>query len=310
MAEFLLEYIEKEGYESKLENGNLIVNPGPQFFVATHMDTIRRNMEFRVEDEIIYGRGANDPKGSIASILIFLDKVKNLNLSIVFLKDEEEGGSGSMEFVRRHAGRYAIIMEPTSLRICNHHAGNIEIVFRVEEEETHGSFCGGAIEKTIDMIEELKKLNFWKEGKYFDSCFTVQEINGENQYYLNPGLCTGRIETRILPEQSAEKIADEMIQIIKKYGHAEIKEIWNGYEMRDQWFMEKVKDACRRASIPYITSGMKSWTDAIVFNIAGIKSIVFGPGNLKYAHTQNEHVKIKEIEKAAEFLLAFNEVMG
>ena len=314
MIDFIVHETEKLGYDVKIEGdeiNNLFIDGKHNFIIATHMDTIEREMEIRQEGNKIYGRGASDAKASIASILLFLEKAEQLNFSIAFLSDEEEDAKGSHFFVKKHRIKEAIIMEPTSLRICNYHAGNIEIFFEIMDEETHGSFCGGAINKAIKMIEKLNKMNCWKKGKYFDSCLTIQEIKSINPYYLNPERCAGRIEARLLAEQNAYEIAEKMRKIIEEYGEAEFKEIWNGFEIsKDDKMVMLAGKACKKADIPFLLHGMPSWTDALVFNKSGIKSIVFGPGELKYSHTKNEYLSIEEIEKAKNFLYALNILIG
>lgn len=313
MIDFLAEKIEKIGYEARVEGKkakNVFIDSGNKFAVITHMDTIEREMKIECERGKIYGRGASDAKASIASILLFLEKAERLNFSVAFLSDEEEDAKGSQIFVKKHRIEKAVIMEPTSLRVCNYHAGNIEIFFEIFEEETHGSFCGGAIERALGMIEELKKMKCWKKGKYFDSCISVQEIKSLNPYYLNPEKCEGRIEARLLAEQDANEIAGEMRGIIEKYGKAEIKEIWNGFKIDDgDEMVVLARKACEKAKIPFLLDGMPSWTDAMVFNQYDIKCIVFGPGDLKHSHTKNEFVNIAEIEKAKEFLYALNNML-
>ncbi len=132
MIDFIVHETEKLGYDVKIEGdeiNNLFIDGKHNFIIATHMDTIEREMEIRQEGNKIYGRGASDAKASIASILLFLEKAEQLNFSIAFLSDEEEDAKGSHFFVKKHRIKEAIIMEPTSLRICNYHAGNIEIFF-------------------------------------------------------------------------------------------------------------------------------------------------------------------------------------
>ena len=310
MLDFLVHEIEKMGYETRMEGNevkNVVIDANTHFVVATHMDTIERKMKTRVDGNRIYGRGASDAKASIASILLFLEKAKQLNFSIAFLSDEEEDAKGSQFFVKKHKVKRAIIMEPTSLKICNYQAGNIEAIFEVISEETHGSFCGSVIDKVIEMIGELKQMKCWKKGKYFDSCMAIQEINSKNPYYLNPEKCTGRIEARLLAEQNAEAIAKEMKKIMEGYGKVEFKEMWNGFEINENdELVELARKACKKAGLPFILNGMPSWTDAIIFNEYDIKCIIFGPGELRYAHTMNEFVRAEEIEKAAEFLVALN----
>jgi len=312
MMDFIADSIAKMGYEAKIEDEmNLVIDAGHEMYIATHMDTIRREMPVRIEENRIYGRGASDAKASIAAILLFLERARELNVSVAFLSDEEEDAKGSQAFVKKHRPKNAIIMEPTSLRICNYQAGSIEAIFEIESDEIHGSFCGGAIDRAMEMLDKLKAMECWKKGKYFDSCLTVQEIKSINPYYLCPAKCEGRIEARLLAEQKADEVAGEMKTIIERYGKVDFKEIWNGFEIgENEKLLQIAKRACFDASISFSLDGMPSWTDAIIFNNAAIKCIIFGPGELKYAHTMKEFVRVEEIEKAAEFLLALNKAIA
>ena len=313
IANFISKFIRRVGFDVAIdEMGNVIVKGNEKIVVTTHMDTIKRKIKIRKEGNKIYGTGACDAKASIASLLLFLEKIKELNFTIAFLCDEEEDAKGSEIFLKNCKAEMAIIMEPTSLKLCNYHAGNIEATFEIYGEEMHGSFCSkNAIENAIEMFQEIKRLDCWRKGKYFDSCITLHEIICENQFYLNPKLCKGRLEARILAEQSAEKIAKEIENVVKKYGKIEFKEIWNGFEVGEEENIVKIcKDAIEKAGIKFSLDGMPSWTDAIRFNEKGIKCVVFGPGNLKMAHTEKEFIDLEEIEFATNFLINLNEILN
>ncbi len=306
-------FIVKEIGDAEMDEiGNVIVYGKKGIFVATHMDTIDRNYSIKEENKKIYGIGACDAKASIVSLILFLKKIKKPNFSIVFLCDEEEDATGSKAFLRNNEPEMAIIMEPTSLKLCNYHAGNLEANFKVYGEEMHGSFCNkNTIENFIRVYEEIKKLKHWKKGKYFDSCITLQEIECKNPYYLNPKECKGRLEARLLAEQNANEIANDIKKIVKNYGEIEFKEIWNGFEIDEkEEIVEMCKKAMQKSKIDFLMDGMPSWTDALLFNEKGIKCVVFGPGNLKIAHTEKENIDIEEIEKACKFLISFNEVLN
>ena len=45
--------------------------------------------------------------------------------------------------------------------------------------------------------------------------------------------------------------------------------------------------------------GMTAWTDAALFNDAGVPAICFGPGDIQLAHAAEEFVPLDEIDRAA-----------
>ncbi|MBO8173899.1 MAG: M20/M25/M40 family metallo-hydrolase [Thermococcus sp.] len=323
LALHIMEFLHKLGYDVHIESDgeiiNLIVNPDAELFYEVHMDTIDIRVQPFIRGNIVYGTGASDVKGGLASILLMLESLKkegkDLNVGIVFVSDEEKGGRGSALFMERYRPKMAIVLEPTDLEVHIAHAGNIEAYFEVDGKEAHGA-CPesgeNAIELTYRMLEELKALEpFKQKGKYFDPHVGLQELVCENPYYLIPALCKGRLEARLLPEQEVEDILDLFDPILEEYTlRYEYTEIWDGYELDES--EEIVQIAKRAMDLTGLDEfgGMRSWTDAINFMYNGTKTIVFGPGNLDISHTKNEHIDVRDVVKASEFLTAVNDIFG
>ncbi len=323
LALHIMEFLHKLGYDVHIESDgeiiNLIVNPNAELFYEVHMDTIDIRVQPFIRGNIVYGTGASDVKGGLASILLMLESLKregkDLNVGIVFVSDEEKGGRGSALFMERYRPKMAIVLEPTDLEVHIAHAGNIEAYFEVDGKEAHGA-CPesgeNAIELTYRMLEELKALEpFNQKGKYFDPHVGLQELVCENPYYLIPALCKGRLEARLLPEQEVEDILDLFDPILEEYTlRYEYTEIWDGYELdKSEEIVQIAKRAMDLTGLDEF-GGMRSWTDAINFMYNGTKTIVFGPGNLDISHTKKEHIDVRDVVKASEFLTAVNDIFG
>ncbi|WP_324735850.1 M20/M25/M40 family metallo-hydrolase [Thermococcus sp. SY098] len=323
LALHIMEFLHKLGYDVHIESDgeiiNLIVNPDAELFYEVHMDTIDIRVQPFIRGNIVYGTGASDVKGGLASILLMLESLKkegkDLNVGIVFVSDEEKGGRGSALFMERYRPKMAIVLEPTDLEVHIAHAGNIEAYFEVDGKEAHGA-CPesgeNAIELAYKMLEELKALEpFNQKGKYFDPHVGLQELVCENPYYLIPALCKGRLEARLLPEQEVEDILDLFDPILEEYTlRYEYTEIWDGYELdENEEIVQIAKKAMDSTGLDEF-GGMRSWTDAINFMYNGTKTIVFGPGNLDISHTKNEHIDVRDVVKASEFLTAVNDIFG
>jgi acetylornithine deacetylase len=107
---------------------------GRSLLLTGHIDTVpsgtqewtRDPFGGELEDGRIYGRGANDMKGGIASNLFVLECIQELGLSLAgdllfeTVVDEEFGGSnGTLAGrLRGFNADAAIVSEPSSLRIC------------------------------------------------------------------------------------------------------------------------------------------------------------------------------------------------
>ena len=110
---------------------------GPTVMLAGHLDTVGVDgydapFEPKVEDGLIYGRGACDMKASFATYFEVLRQLQasgeklSGDLIIAGVVDEEYGMTGS-----RHFGEngpkvdYAIVGEPSNLALCPVHKGQI-----------------------------------------------------------------------------------------------------------------------------------------------------------------------------------------
>jgi len=323
LALHIMEFLHKLDYEVHIESDgkviDLVVNPEADLFFEVHMDTIDIRAKPFVRGNIVYGTGASDVKGGLASVLLMMESLKRgnqgLNVGVVFVSDEEKGGMGSALFMERYKPKMAIVIEPTDLEVHIAHAGNIEAYFEVNGKEAHGA-CPesgiNAIDQTYKMIEELKGLEpFKQKGKYFNAYIGLQELICENPYYLIPALCKGRLEARLLPTQEVEDILDLIEPILEEYTlKYEYTEIWDGYELdEDEEIVQLAKKAMDEVGIEDF-GGMRSWTDAINFMYNGTKTIVFGPGNLDISHTKSERIDVRDVVEASEFLKKINEIYG
>jgi succinyl-diaminopimelate desuccinylase len=96
-----------------------------------HVDVVEGNdKQFTAEekDGLLYGRGTNDMKGSVAAMLVLMKRtaMKRLtpDVGLLIVSDEEVGGKGSKEFARRgYTADFVIFGEPTKLRVETKHKG-------------------------------------------------------------------------------------------------------------------------------------------------------------------------------------------
>jgi len=300
---------------------NLIINPlkTPKLVISTHVDTVslenNENNSPRIENSKVYGIGSSDPKASIVSILYALEKVEKhvfeeKGITIAFFVDEEEQGLGSEKFCEVYKPEYALVLEPTDLNICIAEAGSYEVEIIVKGRAAHGSEVEkgeNAIIKAFNLIKEVDKLSFLKEkheliGK---SNFNIQMIKGGGKLLAVPDICKLIIDFRLLPNQNLKNVKSE-IEAFLRSKKAEFKfiDFSPPFEISpDSEIVKRLKEAFeivtrKKAKI----AGMKSWTDAENFYRAKAEAAIFGPGKLEVCHTKEEHVEIKDVEIAGEFL--------
>lgn len=299
--DFLYDYIKNLGFNVVKDDLNLIVNPA-EFFVVTHVDTVSVKRPFSFDGKFAYGTGVCDAKGSIASILLALEKIDELNFGVALLSDEEEGGKGSKYFSTIYKPRMAVVMEPTSLTIAKRHYGSLEIEVVVKGKAAHASMPEhgiNAIERFFELFKKLKALKMVKQS--------ILEINGGSDEYVIPERCKAKIDFTFSPEISVADLKNRILTLLESCDVKIIEES-NGFESGN--VVKKLEKAVKMAGLNVIHSEMPSWTDAINLKLKGCDAVVWGPGELQYCHTYEERIDPKEILKASDVLIKLNEVLA
>ena len=188
-----------------------------------HLDTVPIGEEdkwhYDQGEEIggrIYGRGASDMKGGVASMIATLEKANRMHLNkrilLVLVSDEESFSSGSLELLKKHrelfAGvRYGIIPEPTGLGIQIAQKGAVGINVEIRGRQAHGATPWKGRNAIIDaarLINQLQKdsVHFKKHKLFGRSSQNIGTINGGTMANVVPEACTIEIDRRIIPGET------------------------------------------------------------------------------------------------------------
>ncbi len=285
------------------ERYNIIVNPEEKFMVNAHVDTVGEYFPPEIEGTILWGRGVMDDKAGVLIMLKLIEEFHDsLPVSYVFFVDEEEEGKGSKKYAEKYAHDFAITMEPTSLRVCTAEAGSLELEFEFWGRAMHGSCANeeeNAIWQGIEFMKALKKLKFLKAehpllGK---PAINVEMFDGGDYILAVPESAKALVDFVYLPGQTAVEIIDEVNRISRKFNaNHMIYDLSPPFEISPR--KRRVKEFLKYAEL----GGFRSWSDAQSLVDKGTPTVVFGPGELKYAHTKDEHVDMKDVEKAYKIL--------
>lgn len=290
---------------------NVIVNdtPSPLLVVTSHLDTVKIQSLPRASSNCVSGTGSVDDKASIVSMLIALKSLGDIpeGISFAFFADEEDKGSGSEKYLIQHKPKYALVMEPTELKVCFEGYGALEGVLFIEGKRMHPAVAftqsdANAIFKSLNIIQKLKQS---LEDKGF--LFTVYAMNcGSEAEYATPEVCNLWFNIGASPSAKIHKAFRVLSQLAAELEfNFMIKEYANGFVTNDDAIRNVVTNAYREVfKRDIITDVMMSWTDANNFALHGSQPIIFGPGSLKVAHSPSEQVLVDEIVLAALFLIS------
>jgi acetylornithine deacetylase/succinyl-diaminopimelate desuccinylase family protein len=273
-----------------------------------------------VAEDRLWGRGAVDMKGAIASVLAGLVTIRRAGLELAgelalqFVADEETGGTlGTAHLLRDGLERAdgAIVGEPTRLEAVVAAKGLLWLELRLRGVSAHASQPAqgtNAIEHLAVVLQALRGLELGAAGHPLVGRPTVTPtlVSGGTKANIVPDRCTLTIDCRLPPGQSPEEAVGAVRALLaglaRTHGvDASVTELasWEASEVDPgESIVEAVQDATaqvlgRRAPV----AGMTGSTDArYLVNDARIPTVIFGPGSLEQAHTTDEWIAVEQLE--------------
>ena len=298
--------------------------------LAPHMDTVGHAAMSdalflpRRKDGKLFGRGACDTKGSIAAMLTALLNVAHgatrpRETEIIFaaLVDEENNQSGSRALVEKgFRANLAIVGEPTRLKVVTAHKGDLWLTLRTHGKAAHGSqpeLGHNAVHAMARVVEWLetdyaKRLAKKSHGLLGPATVNVGSIRGGTQPNIVPDSCEITVDRRTIPGEKNAVVMRELRSLLRANGLA--AEVIDDKSAAPCWPMET------NVMLPLVqilmqTTGQRSalgvrfFSDAAVFAQAGTPAVLFGPGDIAQAHTADEWISLRSLERATELLTTF-----
>ncbi len=288
-----------------------------------------------VKDGAIYGRGACDAKGQIATLYLLLCLLKQEkiwlkgDIIIHIVVEEENGGNGTLSAIRKsEQADAAIVMEPTSLKILSSVRG--AVWFRVKTRGKPGhSGSGGKRISAMDLAIETKQILAGYHQKLLAASKGITLFDD----YENPMPITfGKLHAGdwpatipqhaalegvlgFLPNKNRFQIMDEIKNEIGSNGSEELKanfdlEFMYRHDAHvlpvNHSLVATLYQSCKKLNLPAEIAAMVASCDSWFYNNQlNIPTVVFGVGDLAVAHSDHEHIKISDLESAAKVLMNF-----
>lgn len=297
-----------------------------RILLAPHMDTVGADGTKFIpqrKNGRLHGRGACDTKGSVAAMLSALcelarSKSRPQTTEIIFagLIDEEQAQAGSRALADSGIeADLAIVGEPTKLSVVTAHKGSLWLNLETRGKSAHGATphlgknAVAEMARVVSVLEtdyaaQLKKR---KHPLLGTATVNTGKISGGTQPNIVPDLCAIEIDRRTLPGETEKSVL------------AEISKLLGAKKISAEIFSAKLAPALpleTDAKLPLVAQFMRSvrqtrpagvdyFCDAAVLSAAGIPSVVFGPGDIAQAHTNDEWISLAELERAKDFLVRF-----
>jgi len=309
-----------------------------------HIDTVgigdRSLWEFdpyqgKEDDELIFGRGASDQEGGMASMVYAGKIIKELGLGgdftlmVTGTVQEEDCDGLCWQYIIEEGGyrpEFVVITEPTSCNIYRGQRGRMEIRVEVKGVSCHGSAPergDNAIYKMAPILQELRALH---ENLHYDPFLGKGSLAVSEIFFTSPSRCAVAdscaisVDRRLTHGETWEMALQQIrnLPAVKAAGgevtmYKYERPSWTGLVYPTEcffptWVLEEDHAACRTlvdgyrelfGSEPLVDKWTFSTNGVSIMGRFGIPCIGFGPGHEDQAHAPNERTWKSELVKAA-----------
>lgn len=289
-----------------------------------------------VEDGKLHGRGACDMKAGLTAAIFAIEALRNLHFEpqgpVVFesVIGEESGGVGTLTtLINGIRADAAIIMEPTRLRSCPVHAGALSFRIKITGRAIHASmkrFGVSAVEKFQQMFSAIMALDRDRHLHYENKIFefddniapiSIGTVSAGDWLSTVPETLVAEGRFGVFP---GEQIADARAALsgcLEKITAADpwlrdhpptLEWIEGQFEPGQTSFAEPIVKALSNSHAEVIGShpkiqGVPYGSDLRLFTEHGkLPAVLYGPGDVAFAHTVEEHVELEEVFSCAKVL--------
>ncbi|MAB99365.1 MAG: acetylornithine deacetylase [Pseudomonadaceae bacterium] len=344
LIEFIQDYLQGLGVSCELDfnaersKANLFATIGPAdrggVVLSGHTDVVPvAGQAWTVEpfklterDGKLYGRGAADMKGYIASVLAavprFLAQPVRMPVHLAFSYDEEVGCLGVRSLLaaleqRPHKPVACIIGEPTELKPVLGHKGKLAMRCHVQGAACHSAYAPqgvNAIEYAAKLIGKLGDIGeqlaqpALHDTRFDPPYSTVQTgvIAGGRALNIVPAECQFDFEIRALPDFDAQQVVDQLAD----YAEGQLLPTMRARHNDTSIAFEPLSAYPGLATEPHsevaqllaLISQSRDFgtvafgTEGGLFNQAGIPTVVCGPGSMDQGHKPDEFITQDQLD--------------
>jgi acetylornithine deacetylase len=292
---WLAAYLRGRGYavtEQPVEGNrfNVLATRGaPVVVFSTHFDCVPPFFPSRLEGARIYGRGSCDAKGILATQVAAANRLLRegeSRIGLLFLVGEERGSDGSRAANSLADGtRFLVNGEPTDNRLGLATRGTLRLRLRASGRAAHSSFPElgeSAIDTLIDALVALRGIALPSDPVLGATHYTVGLISGG----VAPNVVSPSADAEVL-FRTVSDAALVRQAIVPLEGSVSIDQIIE-------------VPPVRMATVEGFDTAVFPYTTDIPFLTRWGQPLLFGPGSIHVAHTDEEYVEIRELEAAVD----------
>ncbi|HEX3746270.1 MAG TPA: M20/M25/M40 family metallo-hydrolase [Bryobacteraceae bacterium] len=259
--------------------------------LSTHMDTVPPFLASREDSEHIWGRGACDTKGIIASMIHAAEALLaagQRDIGLLFVVGEERNSAGAYRAAKDSRGsRYIVNGEPTENRLALGSKGVLRYEVAATGRMAHSAYPelgDSAIHKLIDALADIRRIELPVDDLLGPSTLNIGTLAGGRAPNVIADDARADVMIRLVGDSASTKAALERAV----EGRAELREV---IEI----------PAVRLEAVDGIDTTVVAFTtDIPAFGGKWGQPFLIGPGSIHVAHTLEERVPKRELTEAVQ----------
>lgn len=299
LAEFLLRRLTAPKVESfEVGDGtlNLLFSWGtPRIVYCTHMDTVPPYIAPKVRDDKVSGRGSCDAKGQIIAMYTAcrsLAQAGKTGFGLLLLSGEETGSWGAKAFAKLpFKADTLVIGEPTENKMVSASKGTKAYELTIKGEPFHSGypqFGKSAVDLFVDFVNGLRTHNFPFDNTLGDTSFNIGRLSSDNAQNILSPLLSCRVYFRTT--FASDGLVHEYMMGLRepfsvKFIGGDIPAAYTTFEGFPSGPVAFGSDA------PHLSNFRRK--------------IICGPGSIRFAHRDDEHILVSELETAVRNYIRF-----
>lgn len=299
VGSWLRGHLESLGWEVELQpvsaNQNNVIatlNDTPRVWLSTHMDTVPPFIPPTEDDEKIYGRGACDAKGIIASQITAAERLRAegvTDIGLLYTVEEERSSTGAKAANLHPLAKkceYMVNGEPTDNDLAIGSKGTFRLNIKTTGKAAHSAYPeegDSAIETLLDILDDIRQTRLPNDDFFGETTVNIGTISGGLALNIIPPRAEAGLAIRLTTKR--EPIEEALRNVIRERGEIEVLSCSEPVKLVEvDGYKQKVVRFT--TDIPH----MPNWG----------KALLIGPGSILVAHTKDEFVLKNDLDRAVE----------
>ena len=289
----------------------------PKYLFNVHLDTVPDSPQWsaspfalRVTDDRAIGLGACDIKGAAAA-LIAAANLGSGDAAFLFSSDEEANDPRCIAAFLARGIAYdgVLVAEPSNSEAVLAHRGISSVLMQFEGRAGHASAHQSSADSALHQamrwgnraLDHVDALAHERFGGLTGLRFNIGRVVGGIKANVIAPNAELRFGLRPLPSMDSDQLLQQFAALADPPA-AQFSETFRGPSLPSGVIGDAerrrlaARDVADALDLP-IGSAVDFWTEAALFSQAGYTALVYGPGDIAQAHSADEWVTLKQLER-------------